>query len=238
MNPPTEPNVDPFATGYSLPFDLPAGPDLSSAFSAGAGQAPFDWTQFAATGEFEEQRALEADDYLVEEPNAAQEQPPIAGPSTGVDLALGDNPNPALDLDETAAKPPHKRPPRPAKPPPSESVLADRSCARCRERKGGSGRERQGGRGSGRSDGELGVGQGRPGSRTADSARSLTVKCDRAFPQCRHCKQRREDCDLATWAPKPPKSVPPRSVPRPSLSRRGTWPLPHSRPYSLTCCVV
>ncbi len=131
MEPPTEPNLDPFATSYSLPFELAGGPDLSSAFLSGGSQAPFDWTQFDASAGFAEQGAYQADDLLVGGGHINHDPAPVAGPSNGAGPAVGDD-----STSESRPKSTHKRPPRPAKPPPPGSILADRSCARCRERKG------------------------------------------------------------------------------------------------------
>lgn len=72
--------------------------------------------------------------------------------------------------------------PKPRPPPPQGAIVTDKSCTRCRVRKGAS---------------------CRPTLRNSSSRPFCTVRCNRIFPRCDHCTARDEDCDLKDWTPRP-----------------------------------
>ncbi|SCV71196.1 BQ2448_2784 [Microbotryum intermedium] len=83
--------------------------------------------------------------------------------------------------------PMRKRKPKPMLPP--GTIICDKSCIRCRERKGDVLQFEYTLEVSGL-------------TLTLSRLRKFSVKCDRRFPTCHHCAQRKEECDLIRWTPK------------------------------------
>jgi len=203
MTPP-QPNVDPFGVGHSADVDPTTAESDALSFLSAAQVEPFDWSQFDLTGTepayLENELLLHGtamdQDHIFDQTRVARG--PSTGPGSFASVHHGtDGHQPAQPT-----KLIHKRPPRPPKPPPPGSTLADRSCAKCRERKG---ELDPAGPRSPSSRAMAGQGQGR--AELIECLTDATVKCDRVVPVCRHCKARRDECDLVDWRPKPPKLV-------------------------------
>ncbi|KDE06598.1 hypothetical protein MVLG_03094 [Microbotryum lychnidis-dioicae p1A1 Lamole] len=149
----TLPPKAPLLPGNLVDYDVAAPLGAQSSTSTTSDRAPPSATTDSGSGESDED--MRDDD---------QGDPHIQRDTSGSAVASSST---TTATTATASNPPmRKRKPKPVLPP--GTIICDKSCIRCRERK---------------------------------------VKCDRRFPTCHHCAQRKEECDLIRWTPKVKRSA-------------------------------